>query len=139
MYCGFAIRYAFDMAKTRGMKVTTVRFSQDLWDAVAAEAEIAGVSASQFIREAALARAAAAAGSRGELLFEGFASAVRDAARIESLPPERQREIETAVASVTRALAAGTRSDSRALHAQSQQAKRMSADLRERSRSNRPT
>ena len=40
------------------MKVTTVRFSDELWATIQAEAELAGVSASQFIREAALARAA---------------------------------------------------------------------------------
>lgn len=52
------------------MKVTTVRFGEDLWATISAEAERAGVSASQFIREAALARAAAAAGARGLSPFE---------------------------------------------------------------------
>src|SRR3954464_11009465 len=69
------------MAKARAMKVTTVRFSEDLWAAVATEAERSGVSASQFIREAALARAAAAAGSRGEAIFDSYSSAMDEIGR----------------------------------------------------------
>jgi hydroxymethylglutaryl-CoA reductase len=48
------------------MKVTTVRFGVDLWGLLDAEAARVGVSVSQYIREAALARAAAAAAARGE-------------------------------------------------------------------------
>ena len=112
------------------MKATTIRFGQDLWDAVAAEAERAGVSTSQFIREAALARAAAAAGARGEMLFDAGEAGIQEAERSESLPPDRQREIQSAVAARTRAAAAETRSGSQALHAQSEQARRVSAGLR---------
>ena len=54
----------------RGMKTTTLRFGHDLWDLLEAEARRAGVSVSQYVREAALARAAAAAGARGESPFE---------------------------------------------------------------------
>src|SRR3954451_169412 len=46
------------------MKVTTVRFGTDLWELLEQEAGLTGVSVSQYIREAALARAAFAAGSR---------------------------------------------------------------------------
>jgi hypothetical protein len=46
------------------MKVTTVRFGADLWTLLSAEAERAGVSVSQYVREAALARAAFSAGTR---------------------------------------------------------------------------
>ncbi|HEX4733122.1 MAG TPA: ribbon-helix-helix protein, CopG family [Thermoleophilaceae bacterium] len=111
------------------MKATTIRFGQDLWDAVAAEAERAGVSTSQFIREAALARAAAAAGARGETLFDPMAAGFHDAARFDSLPPDRQREIRNAEAALMRAEAAETRSGSQALRAQSEQARRVSASL----------
>lgn len=48
------------------MKVTTVRFGADLWRLLEAEAALAGVSVSQYIREAALARASAAVALRGE-------------------------------------------------------------------------
>jgi hypothetical protein len=48
------------------MKITTVRFGTDLWRMLEQEAALAGVSVSQYIREAALARASAAAAARGE-------------------------------------------------------------------------
>jgi hypothetical protein len=68
------------MAQTspRTMKVTTVRFGLDLWTLLEAEAQKSGVSVSQYIREAALARAAAAAAARGEDLYELLASAAAD-------------------------------------------------------------
>lgn len=114
------------------MKVTTVRFSEDLWAAVADEAEKAGVSASQFIREAALARAAAAAGARGELLFDAFPAGIHDALRMDLLPEDRQATIQEAVNSVSRALAASARSDAQAVRAESQQARRASSAIRKR-------
>jgi len=114
------------------MKVTTVRFSEDLWDAIVSEAERAGVSASQFIREAALARAAAAAGARGDLLFSGFVEGISEAARIDSLPLDRQRQIQSAIAGVSRVVASNTHSDAQALQAQSKQVMRRSEKLRER-------
>ena len=49
-----------------GMKVTTLRFGEDLWALLEREAARSGTSVSQYIREAALARAAFAAGARGE-------------------------------------------------------------------------
>ena len=48
------------------MKVTTVRFGTDLWRFLEAEANHVGVSVSQYVREAALARAAAASAARGD-------------------------------------------------------------------------
>jgi len=47
------------------MKVTTVRFGEDLWRLLDGEAERLGISVSQYIREAALARAAAGVAARG--------------------------------------------------------------------------
>jgi hypothetical protein len=63
------------------MKVTTVRFGDDLWALLEFEAARAGVSVSQYIREAALARAAFAAGTRagvaGDVLAQWAGATVR--------------------------------------------------------------
>ena len=55
------------------MRATTVRFSEDLWRLVEAEAEREGVSAAQFIRDASVMRAAYAMGRRGEAAYEALA------------------------------------------------------------------
>lgn len=49
-----------------GMRATTVRFSDDLWQLVDREATVQGISAAQFVRDAALLRAAALMGARGD-------------------------------------------------------------------------
>lgn len=49
-----------------GMRATTVRFSDDLWQLVEREAGVQGISAAQFVRDAALLRAAALMGARGD-------------------------------------------------------------------------
>jgi hypothetical protein len=49
-----------------GMRATTVRFSDDLWQLVDHEATVQGISAAQFVRDAALLRAAALMGARGD-------------------------------------------------------------------------
>jgi hypothetical protein len=91
------------------MKVTTVRFGVDLWGLLDREAAHTGVSVSQYIREAALARAAASAAARGEEPLELLA---RSHDKISERPP-----------SVTaRDHAAEQRGEARALRAQSQQA-----------------
>jgi hypothetical protein len=120
------------------MRVTTVRFSEDLWATVQAEAEVAGVSASQFIREAALARAAAAAGARGDLPYETaplhhFAQDVTAAA---------QPDVQAALSVLARAASGSLRSDSEALRAESRQVRRAAALRRSRhkaERAKRPT
>ena len=48
------------------MRATTVRFSEDLWGMLEREAAQAGVSAAQFVREAAILRIAMLAGMRGD-------------------------------------------------------------------------
>jgi hypothetical protein len=48
------------------MRQTTVRFGADLWADLEREAQRAGVSAAQYIRDATLARIAYNAGARGE-------------------------------------------------------------------------
>ena len=49
-----------------GMRATTVRFSDDLWQLVDREATVQGISAAQFVRDAALLRAASLMGARGD-------------------------------------------------------------------------
>jgi hypothetical protein len=48
------------------MRVTAIRVGRDLWSLLEKEAALVGVSVSQYIREAALARASGAAAVRGE-------------------------------------------------------------------------
>lgn len=48
------------------MRATTVRFSDDLWQLVEREAVVQGISAAQFVRDAALLRAASLMGARGD-------------------------------------------------------------------------
>jgi len=119
------------------MKVTTVRFSDELWATIQAEAELAGVSASQFIREAALARAAAAAGARGEVSFD--VTPVRQLSR--GLPVEAQTDVQAALSLLARATSGSLQSESEALRAESQQVRRAAAAGRVRradERSKRP-
>lgn len=52
------------------MHQTTVRFGSDLWEALEAECARLGVSAAQYLREAALARLAYTAGRRGDPLYD---------------------------------------------------------------------
>jgi hypothetical protein len=52
------------------MHQTTVRFSPDLWEALSEECSRLGVSAAQFVREAALARLSYIAGRRGDLRMD---------------------------------------------------------------------
>lgn len=49
-----------------GMRATTVRFTEDLWQLVDREATSQGISAAQFVRDAALLRAATLIGQRGD-------------------------------------------------------------------------
>jgi|GEM_PF-4621203 len=63
------------------MRITTLRFGSDLWHLLEREARIAGLSVSQFIREAALARAVAASAHRREDPFEALAAGSAAAAR----------------------------------------------------------
>jgi hypothetical protein len=52
------------------MHQTTVRFGPDLWEALEGECARLGVSAAQFLREAAVARLAYNAGRRGDIEYE---------------------------------------------------------------------
>jgi hypothetical protein len=57
------------------MRVSAIRFGSDLWRLLETEAAGVGVSVSQYVREAALMRVAAAGTARGEDLFQLFAEA----------------------------------------------------------------
>jgi hypothetical protein len=113
------------------MKVTTVRFGADLWGLLETEAAHAGVSASQYIREAALARAAAAAAARGEGPFELLAGAVREVMRHE-LDPAKRIEVERALAVLARLTAIERVRDAEAVTAQSDQAVLHASELAKR-------
>lgn len=95
------------------MKVTTIRFGRDLWALLEQEAELAGVSVSQYIREAALMRATAAAVARGKEPFELLASTHSPLAELVATDIGG-RAVSSAAATV--------RSDARALRGQSLQA-----------------
>jgi hypothetical protein len=113
------------------MKVTTVRFGTDLWRLLEAEAANAGVSTSQYIREAALARAVAAAAARGEGPFGLLAGAVREVTRDEHNPHKRA-EIEQTLAGLARLAVEETRSEATALRAESKQARARRKSLHSR-------
>jgi hypothetical protein len=49
------------------MRATTVRFSDDLWELLEAEASHQGISAAQFVRDAAIMRLGTISGRRGDL------------------------------------------------------------------------
>jgi len=103
------------------MKVTTVRFGTDLWRLLETEAAHSGVSTSQYIREAALARAAAAAAARGYGPYELLAGSLREVTREENDPTKRA-EANRLLAALARLTAADANADAEAVHAQSEQA-----------------
>ncbi len=109
------------------MKVTTVRFGVDLWRLIEAEAATAGVSASQYIREASLARAAAAAAARGEDPLGVLAGPSGTPAKGGSEKQADQRGI----AGSLRRRAAEIRLEGKAATAESKQAMRRANQLRE--------
>lgn len=71
------------------MHQTTVRFSADLWEQLQVAAADSGVSAAQFVRDAALTRLAFAAGER-----EGRAEGERETAADNSVEDARERAVE---------------------------------------------
>src|SRR4051794_35472393 len=110
------------------MKVTTLRFGQDLWNLLEREAELAGVSVSQYVREAALARASASAGARGDIPFDGLRGSAREVA---SGSMGRRHDIEMALAALARALAADKRDSATALRGESEQRSQRATQLKD--------
>jgi uncharacterized protein (DUF1778 family) len=114
------------------MKLTTLRIGEDLWALLAAEAQYAGVSVSQYIREAALARAAASAGARGEAPFALIVEGAREIAASSATPVDKRHEIERALGALARALAQDKRESAEALRGESRQAGARSEELGKR-------
>ena len=112
------------------MHQTTVRFSPDLWEALEAECSQLGISAAQYLREAALARLSYTAGRRGD---EPYALALVDAGvSAPAAPPaalERRTESTVQVLAATAVSAQGEHARRRAREVREQ-----AADLRRRLR-----
>jgi hypothetical protein len=109
-----------DVGAGARMRVTTVRFGRDLWQLLESEAALAGTSTSQYIREASLARAAAAAAARGEDPFESLAAAGEGVPAPDGAAPARA---EVKEARKARAGAVDAREAAQALRAESGQAR----------------
>jgi hypothetical protein len=58
------------------MKIVSIRMSEDIWEAIQAESLRAGISASEFIREAAMVRLGFRWGRRDDL--DGLTQQLRD-------------------------------------------------------------
>jgi hypothetical protein len=111
------------------MHQTTLRFPEDLWEFLEQEAKSLGVSVAQYVREAALARAAYDAGRRGDHIFIDPA-VIRGRAGLHPpvpvAPPVKARgAIQDALETTT---------DSEAVWAQSRLVRRRSEQLREQVR-----
>ena len=111
------------------MHQTTVRFGIDLWEQIEREAALTGVSTAQFVREAALARLAYAAGRRGDAEFE--------AALARAGAPLAERVDQDQAAAVERS--AREKDSSTALWSQATQARRRSQEVRDRAAAIRAT
>jgi hypothetical protein len=117
------------------MRVSAVRFGADLWQLLDDEATRVGVSVAQYVREASLARAAAAAAARGEDPLERLAAAAR---KVSAPPAEdtstrtpRRRPQDEIVerADAARKGAKAARTGAEAVIAQSEQAARHALEL----------
>ena len=62
------------------MRATTVRFSEDLWQLLEDESTRQGISAAQFVRDAAIVRLAFLAGRRGDSESERSVEAIAERA-----------------------------------------------------------
>jgi len=107
------------------MRVTTVRFGPDLWTLLENEATLSGVSVSQYIREAALARATATAAVRGDAPFELLAGGIREVER--DGDDDLDRAVSVALARLSRALARVRAQEAAALRAEAELATRRAA------------
>jgi hypothetical protein len=106
------------------MKVTTVRFGEDLWGLLESEAANSGVSVSQYIREAALARAAFAVGARAgaaDELLAAWSRALLGGGRDGSELGEATQRL---IAALTRSRSREQREEAAALRGESRQARR---------------
>ncbi len=121
---------------TRKMHQTTVRFGPDLWQALEQECERLGISAAQFLREAALARLMYTAGKRGDMqldtaleLADGFEEPA--APNRQSLRDEEMTAVPAELAfEFVRDWSRLENDESAALWAQGRQARRRAQELR---------
>jgi hypothetical protein len=111
------------------MRVTTLRFGSDLWQLLEHEAALDGVSVSQYVREAALARAVGAAVVRGEGPLELLSGATREVAAADP-DPERRHHTEHVLAPIARFAAAKASQDAVAVRAQALQAQHSATERR---------
>jgi hypothetical protein len=131
------IAYAIGQMLDGKMHQTTVRFGPDLWQAMERECARLGVSAAQYLREAALARLAYTGGRAGFPAYElalTTAGAGGDVA--ESLVESVYREPGGSSGPTTVWAAAGaveTMTDSSAVIAQSRQARAQAREVRRHS------
>jgi hypothetical protein len=112
------------------MHQTTVRFSPDLWEAMEQECARLGVSAAQYLREAALARLSYTGGRRGNPEYEvalAYAGAVSRAARAEPQSAGSPSPLPVEEAAAERL------EDSRAVSAQSEMARLHARQIRDES------
>jgi hypothetical protein len=115
------------------MHQTTVRFSSDLWRALQVECRLLGISAAQYVREAALARMAYTAGQRGDSAYEVALDVA--GARIVDDTPAPGPDYEEARVGLRAALreASGDELAATAVGAQSELVLARARDLRQRS------
>jgi hypothetical protein len=118
------------------MHQTTVRFGPDLWQAMERECARLGVSAAQYLREAALARLAYTGGRAGfpayELALTRAGAGGDVAASLESVFPEPGDSSDSNVVWSAAATTA-TIADSSAVIAQSRQARAQAREVRRHS------
>jgi hypothetical protein len=107
------------------MRVTTVRFGTELWALLEEEAARDGTSVSQYIREAALARAAAAASHRGDAPFGLVSGAAR-----EVVGDDSRADVQMALATLVRAQTESLRRDATALREEGKQVTRRTREMR---------
>jgi hypothetical protein len=100
------------------MHQTTVRFGPDLWEDIEVEADRAGVSVAQYVRDSAMMRVAYTRGRDGDRHYDAALELVPDA------PPAPARPDDPSSA---------TRENAQALRAENRQARRQAAAIRERS------
>jgi hypothetical protein len=73
---------------SRKMHQTTVRFGPDLWEEIELEAQRAGVSVAQYVRDSALMRVAYTRGREGDAHYDAALGAVTG---VDPSDPRRQR------------------------------------------------
>ena len=81
------------MARVRVMHQTTIRFGRELWEKLEEAAELSGVSAAQFVREAAIERLVRSESEGDSREFEGIRAAA-EAGKASELTRDASRALE---------------------------------------------